>query len=253
MMDFENKKFRKIFFEIYEHLPRGGPGDAASTRKAYALTKGLPGHPKILDVGCGPGRQTMDLARISPGEIVAVDNHPPFLERLKAAARRAGLHERIRAEEADMFHLPFEQEAFDLIWSEGAVYNLGFENGLRVLGTFLRPGGYLAVSEAVWLKKDPPEELKAHWEAEYPAITDIPENLAMIDKCGYVLMGNFTLPKSSWRDDFYTPMAARIAEVKKRYQHDQEVMEMMPYFQNEIEIYKKYSDYFSYEFFVMRK
>jgi hypothetical protein len=143
MMDFENKKFRKIFFEIYEHLPRGGPGDAASTRKAYALTKGLPGHPKILDVGCGPGRQTMDLARISP--------------------------------------------------------------------------------------------------------------LAMIDKCGYVLMGNFTLPKSSWRDDFYTPMAARIAEVKKRYQHDQEVMEMMPYFQNEIEIYNKYSDYFSYEFFVMRK
>ncbi|MCK5219901.1 methyltransferase domain-containing protein, partial [bacterium] len=236
-MDFENEKFRKIFFEIYEHLPRGGPGDAESTGKAFALIKNLSGHPEILDVGCGPGRQTLDLARISPGKIVAVDNHLPFLERLKAAAQRAGLQERVRVEEADMFHLPFEKEAFDLIWSEGAIYNLGFENGLRILGAFLKPGGYLAVSEAVWLKKHPPKELKAKWDEEYPAITDIPENLTMIGKCGYVLLGNFTLPKSSWMDDFYTPMEARIVEVKKRYQHDQEVMDMMPYFQNEIEIY----------------
>ncbi|MCK5241309.1 class I SAM-dependent methyltransferase [bacterium] len=252
-MDFSNAKFKEVFFAIYNDLPRGGPGNYASTEKAYALMSALPKNPKILDIGCGPGKQTLDLAGISKGEIMAVDNHQPFVDRLNAAAKAAGLEHRVRAQNADMFKLDFPTEYFDVLWSEGAIYQMGFENGLKTLGKFLKKGGYLAVTEAVWLKADPPQEIKDNWAAEYPAMTDVSECLARINNCGYRIQGNFTLPQEAWLDDFYTPMQEKIAEVKERYQADPEAMDMMPCFENEITLFHKYSDYFGYEFFVAQK
>ncbi len=252
-MDFENPKFKEVFFNIYNALSRGGPGGTASTQKAFEMMRELPVDLKILDVGCGPGKQTLDLAGMTKGEIIAIDNHSPFIDRLSAKIQTRGLGQRITAMNADMFHLEFPKEHFNVIWSEGAIYQMGFENGIRTLGEFLKPGGYFAVTEAVWLKPNPPQELKKNWAQEYPDMKNIAENIKIIQQCGYQLAGYFTLPNSDWLDDFYIPMQARIAVVKERYQNDTEAMDLMPRFENEITIFNKYSDYFGYEFFIFRK
>jgi len=139
------EKGMQIFFEIHSGLPREGPGDSRSTKRAFALLSDLPPEPHVLDIGCGPGMQTLDLARLTRGQIVALDNHQPFLDELSARARRAGLGSRVQAIYGDMEDLPFPRASFDLIWAEGSIYIFGFEKGLRAWKTLLRAGGYLAV------------------------------------------------------------------------------------------------------------
>ena len=130
-----------IFFEIHKDLTREGPGDSQSTRQAISLLKDLPVHPLILDIGCGPGMQTLDLAAYTSGEIIAVDTHQPFLDQLQRRIEIKGLAERVHLANVSMFDLKFPEQNFDVIWSEGAIYIIGFENGLRTWRRLLKHGG----------------------------------------------------------------------------------------------------------------
>ncbi|GHH99339.1 class I SAM-dependent methyltransferase [Neobacillus kokaensis] len=69
-----------IFFELHKDIPREGPGDNESTRKAYQMIEKFVDKPSILDIGCGPGMQTLVLAAITDGTIVATDITEGFLE-----------------------------------------------------------------------------------------------------------------------------------------------------------------------------
>ena len=159
----------QIFFEVFEPLPRQGPGSRASAKRALDLCTALPPAPAILDLGCGAGGQTFHLAELTSASIVAVDNHAPNIERLVAGARERGLSERIRAMVGDISKPNHPTASFDLIWSEGALYNIGIENALKLYAPLLRPGGYMAFTEAVWRKENPPKAVKASFE-EYPAM-----------------------------------------------------------------------------------
>ena len=124
-------------------MPRQGPGSNECTRKAYKLLSNLPPRPNILDVGCGSGMQTLELARISEGQITALDNYQPYLDDLKRRAEAAGLNNRIKTLNGSMFNLPFTDGSFDLIWSEGAIYIIGFKNGLIEWKPLLNRGGFI--------------------------------------------------------------------------------------------------------------
>jgi ubiquinone/menaquinone biosynthesis C-methylase UbiE len=133
---------------MHDGLPRLGPGNAESTLKALSCCHELPPSPRILDVGCGTGSQTLILAaELSDARITATDLSPNFLSQLTTEADRRGWVDRIEIKEADMNALPFPENSFDLIWSEGAVFIMGFDQGLKKWRTLVRPGGYLVVSE----------------------------------------------------------------------------------------------------------
>jgi hypothetical protein len=71
-------KLPDFFYEIFDpSLPRLGPGSPASTRRAFnkLFPDGAPRPRRILDMGCGNGTQTLELARLTGGHILAVDNH----------------------------------------------------------------------------------------------------------------------------------------------------------------------------------
>jgi len=240
------------FYEIFNDLPRQGPGDAQSTARALELCQGLPPRPDILDVGCGAGLQTLELARRTDGQITGVDSHPAFLERLDAAARRQGLSDRVHTVQASMRALPFPEASFDLIWSEGAIFVMGFDNGLRAWRKLLRPGGCLALTDGVWLRPDPPEPCRTLW-AGYPGIRDVPSNLAAAADAGYHTLGWFILPESSWRDAYLTPLGLRLERFRVDYAANPEALALADELQTEIEVYDRYSAWYGYLFLVLRR
>ena len=242
-----------IFFELHKDLPREGPGDNPSTRKALALLVDLPPRPLILDIGCGPGMQTVELARCTNGKIIAIDTHQPFLEKLKQRAQAEGLSDKITTINMSMFALDFEAKSFDAIWSEGAIYIMGFEQGLRACQPLLKPGGYVAVSEICWLRPQPPSEVQTFWAANYPGMRTVEENLEIVRAAGYREVGHFVLPPSAWWEGYYTPQEARIAMLRTKYRDDVEAIQLLDESQLEIDLYRKYSDWYGYVFYIMQK
>jgi SAM-dependent methyltransferase len=242
-----------IFFEIHSGLSRQGPGDNVSTARAWSMIQPPPRDPLVLDMGCGPGMQTMALAELSGGRIIAVDNHPPFLGELRHAAREHGLADQVVPCAASMFDPPFGDGTFDVVWSEGAIYIMGFENGLRAWKRLLKPDGIVAVTDAVWLKSDPPPaELAEFWNSEYPAMGTIEANLKIIEATGYRNLGHFSLPASSWWDYYYRPIEAKLPDLREKYRGDAEVEAVLDMEEHEIGMFKRYSAWYGYTFFSMR-
>jgi len=242
----------QVFFEIHSDLPREGPGDAASTRKALALLSTLPPQPYVLDIGCGPGMQTLQLIDLSGGKVVAVDNHRRFLLRLSEAAAFKGVGDRLEVVEADMAALPFAEAAFDLVWAEGSAYIIGFENALRTFKAFLKRPGHLAATELAWTRPNPPHEPQRFFAGEYPAMQDVEANLAAVRRAGYRLIGHFLLPESAWWEHYYVPMEERLRALRGAYAEDPEALAMVELHEREIDLYRKYSDWYGYVFYVMR-
>ena len=208
---------------------------------------------QILDLGCGVGKQTIDLANISNAVMWAVDNHLPFLKTLKKTATAFGLENRIFSVNADMFFPGFADNSFDVIWAEGSIYNLGFEKGLRDCSMLLKPDGYMAVTEVCWLKTGAPRVLTEFWEQEYPAITDIQGNLNIIKKCGFGLFDHFVLPESAWRENYYMPLQQQLLRFQNKYQKNKTASDIVKMIQLEINMYERFSDYYGYVFFILRK
>jgi len=247
-------RFWEIFFEVFEGLPRQGPGNRACAEKALGLCRELPPVPAVLDLGCGVGGQTLHLAELLPGvRITAIDSHAPSIERLGATVAERGLADRVHPVVGDMASpgLPFE--SFDLIWSEGALYNLGIEKALRICHGLLRPDSYLAFTDAIWRKENPPPEVKASFDLDYPTMGRVPDVLTTIGKTGFSLVGHFTLPDEAWWDDFYTPMERRIEDLRGKYAGDAEVLGVLDQLAREPEMHRRHSDYYAYEFFVARR
>lgn len=247
----ENKR-NEIFYEIHAGIPRQGPGNIESTDRAFAMITDLPPEPKILDIGCGPGLQTVELAKLSGGEVVGLDFTASFLNELKAHAETANLAKKIKTVEGSMFELPFGKESFDVVWSEGAIYIIGFEKGIKEWKPLLKSGGYMVASHISWLKDEVPEKPKEFWKKNYPTITTVDENLKIAEATGYKVVGHFTLPEAGWWDDYYLPEEKNLKRLREKYKDDLEAMARINSTQEEIDLYREYSDSYGYVFYVLK-
>lgn len=247
-----------IFYEVHSNLPREGPGNNKSTKKAFNLLTGLPPKPRILDIGCGPGMQTVMLAKLSGGQIEAVDNHQPFLDQLTAAAQKAGVASQINAVKSDMFNLKYPTESFDLVWCEGAIFIIGFEKGLREWRQLLKDGGFMVVSELSFFRKDLPKELDEYMKEMYAGLEGseakpVEANLETARKLGFEVVDSFALPKSGWWDNYYTPIEAKLSLLKPKHKDDPGASKYLAGEEMEIEMFRRYSDYYGYTFYVLQK
>ncbi len=207
----------------------------------------------MLDLGCGPGAQTLALASALPqADIVAVD----VLESMVAEAGRriadAGVGERVEAVAGDMIAPPVKPGSQDLIWCEGAIYNVGVTEALTGWRPLLRLGGTVVFSEVVWLVAAPPGEALAWWTAEYPPMSDRAGVEARIAAASYRTIGSFVLPASGWWDEYYAPMQGRVADLRARLSDDPVALEVAAQAEAEIDIFRRYSECYSYEFFVVQ-
>lgn len=241
-------------------LPQLGPGNDESTGRALGIVmahraehdKAVASGPlRVLDIGCGNGVQTLALARRVDGEIVAVDNHRPYLDELQRRAESAGVGDRVRVCEMDMQALDPADGRYELVWSEASLYSMGFEAGLAVCRSLLTEGGMAAVSEMVWLREEVPAECRAFFAEEYPPMMDVAGNVSAIERAGFELIDHFTLPESAWQG-YYGPLAERLALCRRQYADDPTWQTMLDMIEREITIRQQYRDCYGYEFFIVR-
>ena len=146
---------------------------------------------------------------------------------------------------------PVAARSQDLIWCEGAIYNLGVTEALLAWRPFLSPTGTVAFTEPVWLVDRPPREIVDWWSAEYPAVSDRGGVEARIAAASHRVLSSFVLPASAWWDEYYRPMQDRIDQLRARMPHDPVVEGVASEAEAEIDLFRRYADCYSYEFFVV--
>ncbi|MFH8607124.1 GNAT family N-acetyltransferase [Streptomyces sp. NPDC018029] len=203
----DNASLNHAFFALHHRLPRQGPGSDATTRRLLSLAGALPERPRVLDLGCGPGRAALLLAAEAGAEVTAVDLHEPFLDELHAAAEARGLSGSITTVKADMAELPYPDGSFDLVWAESSVYGIGFDTALRAWRRLLAPGGALVLTECEWTAAEPSAAARTFWERHY-ALRTGEANMRAATGAGYSVLGVHPQPESDW-DEYYGPLGAR--------------------------------------------
>ncbi|MFC1994542.1 class I SAM-dependent methyltransferase [Chloroflexota bacterium] len=201
------------------------------TRKAFRMLPEMD-RPRILDIGCGSGIPTLELARLSQGEVTGVDIDQPALDKFNIRIRQGGLTDRVQAVNCSMFDMAFSDESFDIIWSEGSIYAIGFERGLREWKRLIKPRGYTIVHDEQG---------------------NVKGKLKQISNCGYDLLGYFLLSKETWWAEYFAPLEKWIAESGTRYTNDPKILEELHQVQIELDMYKKNPERNSSVCFVMKK
>lgn len=242
-----------LISKMFEGLPRQGPGSDESTAYASSQIPTIPKGGKILDIGCGSGMQTLALARLYPDcMITAVDLHQPFLDDVVLRAKNEGLDGRIVPHRASMDDLPFDKASFDIIWSEGSAFIMGLGPALRYWKNFLKPDGYLVVSDCTWFTDSPSEECREFFNAEYPDMKSEPGTEEVIRDAGYSVISRFRLPGSGWWDHYYTPLSEKIPKLKETYANNRDAQMIISGLEQEMEIHRKHSNEYGYTFFVLK-
>lgn len=243
-----------LLVDLHVRQERQGPGGAEQTDLAIELarldkTKRL----RIADVGCGTGASTLQLAERLNADIKAVDMLPEFIDALKNRADAQGLREKIRTFTCTMDALPFADEEFDVIWSEGAIYNIGFANGAKSWNRFLKPGGVLVVSEITWLTGERPSEINEYWSMVYPEIATASSKLAVLEQCGYAPIGYFVLPERCWLGNYYRPLQRQFPDFLARHPGNEQAASIVENEESEIALYEKHKRFYSYGMYIARK
>lgn len=237
----------------FARLDRQGPGSPDVTLKALSFIDNLNDRSRIADIGCGTGGQTMTLAQHAPGRITGIDLFPVFIDLFNRNAERLNLQDRVKGMIGSMEDLPFGDEELDLIWSEGAIYNIGFERGLHEWKTFLKAGGYIAVSEASWFTEQRPAEIEEFWMDAYPGIDTIPNKVLQMQKAGYIPIATFVLPETCWTDRFYAPQVDAQRAFLEEHAGNGSAVAFIENQRHESRLYDTYKEYYGYVFYIGKK
>ena len=245
----------QLLIDLHMNTKRQGPGGDEETELALKLAKIDRSDPlKVADIGCGTGASTIVLAQHLPkAHITAVDLLAQFLVALEEKAQNLGLADKITTHAGSMAALPFDEESLDLIWSEGAIYNIGFTRGVKDWQRFLKVGGILVVSEITWITSSRPDEIQRYWAQEYDEIDLASAKMGILEQNGYAPMGYFVLPEYCWLENYYQPLQDRFEAFLNRHDHGQAARAIVAAEKQEIELYERYKSYYSYGVYIARK
>jgi ubiquinone/menaquinone biosynthesis C-methylase UbiE len=244
-----------LLIDLHKQGHRQGPGGDAETELALNLAMiDRNAALKIADIGCGTGASTLLLAQLlRKSQITAVDFLQKFLDVLNKKAESTGVADRISTLARSMDDLPFADEELDVIWSEGAIYNIGFEKGVKDWRRFLKTNGLLIASEITWLTESRSAEIQTHWDGEYPEIDVASGKIRVLEKHGYSPIGYFVLPEHCWLANYYRPMQSRFDDFLSRNGNSEEARAIVAAERYEIDLYERNKTHVGYGVYIAKK
>ncbi len=243
----------ELICDYFGRLERQGPGSSESTIRALRFIDNFSSEIKIADLACGTGGQTMTLAQHTKGTITGLDIFPDFVGKFNANAKRLGLQNRVKGIVGSMDNLPFRNEKFDVIWSEGAIANIGFRKGLNYWKEFLKKDGYIAITYESWFTDERPTEIEKFWVDAVPEMDTIGYNISVMQNTGYRLVAAFTLPETCWIDTYFKPQQAIQKTFLSEHAGNSAAKDFVENMKYEAELYSKYKQYYGYVFYIGKK
>jgi SAM-dependent methyltransferase len=236
-----------LFFADMDKL---SPGD---DRVSLYILRSLPEHrfEVVVDAGCGAGRQTFVLADELKTPIHAVDSYQPFLDRLRHRAKEKNLAELVRTHWMDMKDIPSVFPEIDLLWAEGAAYNIGFANALATWAKAIRQNGFVVVSELCWLRDKIPDGAMEFFRSGYPEMQSVEQNIATAEKAGYKIFNIYALPKEAWVKDCYDILEPRARSLVNH--SDVAIRDFAVETLKEIETFRTAEDSYGYVFYIVQR
>jgi SAM-dependent methyltransferase len=205
----------------------------------------------VVDAGCGTGRQTLALAKELGRRVHAVDSYEPFLKDLRRRAEKAAIEHLVETHRMDMQDIPAAFARIDLLWSEGAAYNIGFSNALRTWAPAIAPDGFSVVSELCWLREEVPDAVREFFRTGYSDMRSVDQNVAEAERAGYELVTLYTLPREAWVKGYYDVLEPRARALVGH--SDESVRQLAAETVKEIEIFRRSEESYGYVFYVLRR
>ena len=251
----ENETFSilDLIIETHIKLERQGPGSPEMVIKALSFIDDYNKFSRVLDLACGTGGQTMVLAQNIPGNILGVDTIPDFINIFNNNAEKLNLQNRVKGIVGSMENLSFQNEEFDLIWSEGAIDSMGFEKGLNYWNGFLKKNGYVAITCPSWFTVERPAQIEKFWSDAGSELDTIGDNISIMQNIGYMSVAAFALPEKCWTDNYFIPREAEDKALLKKNKVNKIVQAYVEGNKYEAELYSKYKQYYGYVFYIGKK
>jgi len=255
MSKMENRQLTimDVIVEAHVGLERQGPGSPEMILKALGFLENPEHMSQVLDLACGTGGQTRILAQNIAGNITGLDLCPDFINVFNEQARQVGFQDRVHGIVGSMDDLSFDREAFDLIWSEGAIDTIGFERGLSHWNGFLKENGYVVVTCPSWFTDERPAEIEKYWVDAVQGLDTIGANISIMQRAGYQFIAAFALPEECWTDHYFAPRKVAEQALLEKYAGNKTVEACIAEDEYEVELYSKYKQYYGYVFYIGRK
>ncbi|MFE4108599.1 class I SAM-dependent methyltransferase [Almyronema epifaneia] len=234
--------------DLHRGLKHKGPGDADFCRRLLSNLSMLPPQPRMADLGCGSGASALLLAQHYQSPVRAVDSCSVFIDELKTQAKQARLDHLIRPIHGDMAKLDWAAASVDLLWSEGAAYNLGFEQALKSWRSLLASSGIAVISELSWFADNVPEPASAYWQNAYAMMGSEAENIDRANRSGYRVLSTQRLPSQAWWVNYYQPLRQRMQQVAMTPMMQSVIRET----EEEMKLFEQFSDFYGYTFYVLQ-
>ena len=252
-MKLKEPTFTDLLIDTHIGLERQGPGSIEAMEKALGFIDGIDETSRIADLGCGTGGGTIEIARNIGCSITGLDIFPKFIRAFDENMFKCGLNDRVKGIVGDMGSLPFEEHSLDLIWSEGAIDNIGFEKGISHWRGFLKDGGYIAVTCPSWLTGERPDAVSRFWEDAGSHLDSVDENIRIMTKHGYRYIASFTLPDECWTKNYFIPRSRAIENLTGKYIENDIMKTFIEQNRYEEELFSRYSMHYGYVFYITQK
>ncbi len=242
----------EILHEIHQGLEAARSAGLHYTQRAFQMLPELH-NPRILDVGCGPGAVTLELARLSGGQVFGLDIDRTALQLLFGGIEAEGLADQVQVVCGSMFEIGFRDGSFDVVWAEGSLHFMGLEKALGAWRRLIKPGGSLVVHEMAWLRPDPPQAIVDRWQPMFAGISTVAGYAKRLPACGYRLTGHFSLPEDFWWVNYYAPLQERIRALRDRAAGDRAIQRILEKEQREVDLFQAHARWYGSAFLVMQR
>ena len=246
----EQEKYIRTLIELHRGLDRQGPGDTDYSDYIISQIPELPTNPRIADIGCGAGVGTLFLADKFRSKVRAVDFSREFLDELEDQAKQRGLEHLIETIECDMGNLNWEPRTIDLLWSEGAAYNITFEGALKAWRPLMAANGIAVISEMSYFTSEVPESVQVYWQNAYPNIGTESENSNHANSSGFEVLGIHRLPSKAWWDNYYGPLKENMNFFK--HSEDSIMQSVIKETEEEMKLFEEHEKHYGYSFYIMK-